>query len=135
MNILARLTNKILVLQKRKWENYLNATKTTQPLVDFKPSNRVIQDTLSLYAIKDEEIDEKITEAIKKWLVYAEYVVNEVDRMKKYDDTIPLIDYLRNCEKWSWRSIDQYLHYSEDYSRQKLGRYKKRYDNTDQKNV
>lgn len=125
MNELRRIDNNLRYYAEQKYKNYLSTQPGATHLVDFRPSNNTIVDSMSLYAIRDEELDRKIINEIKEYLINAKLLVNEVDRMKEYDDVIPLIDYLRNVEKWSWKAISNYLNYSEDTIKKKLYRYNK----------
>ena len=84
-----------------------------------------IFDAFTSYMIKDEEYDNEIYSLQEKLLADQTLLIKEIQRMKKYDDTIPLIVYLREEKKWNWREIDKFLNYSDDVSRIKYFRYKK----------
>ena len=80
-------------------------------------------DAFSSYMIKDEELDDKIYLLLEELASLQILFAKEMKRMRQYDD-LPLIVYLREEEKWSWKNIDKFFVVADDVSRVKYARYK-----------
>lgn len=124
-NIIQNLQNKLELYLRKKQINFDKTQPKSSKIKDIVVSNSNTNfDCFTTYMIKDEECDDKIYKLQQEILAYQTYLNKEIMRMKKNDD-LPLIVYLKEEEKMSWREIDKLLNHGEDYSRTKYKRYKK----------
>ena len=128
---LKEIRNKIIKLNNNI-ENYCGLKKIefekTQPKamifnklkVDVSHVN---YDLFIKYVIKSNKYDDKIIPLEKELLQYQTLFINEIERMKKYDE-IPLIEFLKYEVELTWGDIDKFLCYAEGTSKKKWDRYK-----------
>ena len=123
-NHITKLQNNLNFYMKKKQINFEKTQPTSIKLKDLVVDEGFKNwDPFMSYMIKDEECDKEIYSIQKELLAYQELLVDEIIRMKKSDD-IPLIVFLKEEEKMSWKQIDKYLNYGYDYSRTKYKRFK-----------
>ncbi len=123
-NHITKLQNNLNFYMKKKQINFEKTQPSSIKLKDLVVDGGFKNwDPFISYMIKDEECDKEIYSIQKELLAYQELLVDEIIRMKKSDD-IPLIVFLKEEEKMSWKQIDKYLNYGYDYSRTKYKRFK-----------
>ena len=85
--------------------------------------SHVNYDLFIKYVIKSNKYDDKIIPLEKELIQYQSLFINEVERMKKYDE-VPLIEFLKYEVGLTWGDIDKFLHSAEGTSKKKWDRYK-----------
>lgn len=85
--------------------------------------SHVNYDLFIKYVIKNNKYDDKIIPLEKELLQYQTLFINEIERMKKYDE-IPLIEFLKYETNITWNEIDDFLCYARGTSKKKWDRYK-----------
>lgn len=125
------IRNKIIQLSNNI-ENYCELKKIefekTQPkAMDFNKLKVDIShinfDLFIKYVAKNDKYDNKIILLEKELLQYQTLFLNEIGRMKKYDE-ITLIEFLKYEVELSWSEIDKFLYLAAGTSKKKWNRYK-----------
>lgn len=128
---LKEIRNKIIQLSNNI-ENYCELKKIelekTQPKAmkfdNIKVDTSHINfDLFIKYIIKSDKYDNKIIPLEKELLQYQSLFLEEIVRMKKYDE-IPLIEFLKYEVGLSWGEIDKFLYLADGTSKKKWNRYK-----------
>ena len=129
-NKIQQIDDELCYLKEKKKINF----EKTQPkspvyreVIEGKSDTFNISDKYSHFIIKDIEIDKQIIALEKEKIALDTFILNEVERLSKYDE-IGLMEYYRDKGK-SWRQIDMILHRADGYSRLKYFRAKKSNDN------
>ncbi|HAV90190.1 MAG TPA: hypothetical protein DCW44_02815 [Eubacterium sp.] len=85
--------------------------------------SHVNYDLFIKYVIKSNKYDDKIIPLEKELLQYQTLFINEIERMKRYDE-VPLIEFLKYEAGLSWNEIDNFLCSASGTSKKKWNRYK-----------
>lgn len=126
-NRINQIENELNYLKEKKIINF----EKTQPgspklkdIVEGKSNSKVINDKYIHFIIKDTDLDSEIIALEKEKNSLDRFILNEIERLKKYDETM-LIEYYRESGL-SWKQIDRLLFKANGYSRVKLYRAKKK---------
>ena len=124
-NRLNQIENELLYLTEKKIINF-EKTQPSSPklkdIVEGKSNSKVVSDKYTHYIIKDDDLDNEIIALEKEKNSLDRFILNEIERLKKYDE-IMLIEYYRE-QGLSWKQIDRLLYKASGYSRLKLYRAK-----------
>lgn len=85
--------------------------------------SHVNYDLFIKYIIKSNKYDDKIIPLERELLQYQTLFINEIERMKRYDE-VPLIEFLKYEVCLSWSEIDKFLYLADGTSKKKWNRYK-----------
>ena len=125
-NRIEQINNELQYLKEKKVINF-EKTQPSSPklkdIVEGKSDSKVINDKYTHFIIKDENLDIEILSLEKEKNSLDRFILNEIERLKKYDE-IMLIEYYRETGL-SWKQIDRLLFKADGYSRVKLYRAKK----------
>lgn len=126
-NRIEQINNELQYLKEKKLINF-EKTQPSSPklkeIVEGKSDSKVINDKYTHFIIKDENLDIEIMSLEKEKNSLDRFILNEIERLKKYDE-IMLIEYYRETGL-SWKQIDRLLFKGDGYSRLKLYRAKKK---------
>lgn len=124
-NRINQIENELLYLTEKKIINF-EKTQPSSPklkdIVEGKSNSKVVSDKYTHYIIKDDDLDNEIMALEKEKNSLDRFILNEIERLKKYDE-IMLIEYYRE-QGLSWKQIDRLLYKASGYSRLKLYRAK-----------
>lgn len=124
-NRINQIENELLYLTEKKIINF-EKTQPSSPklkdIVEGKSNSKVVSDKYTHYIIKDDDLDNEIIALEKEKNSLDRFILNEIERLKKYDE-IMLIEYYRE-QGLSWKQIDRLLYKASGYSRLKLYRAK-----------
>ena len=126
-NRMCEIDNELAYLKEKKVINF-EKTQPSSPklkdIVEGKSNSKVVSDKYTHFIIKDDDLDNEIIALEKEKNSLDRFILNEIERLKKYDE-IMLIVYYRE-EGLSWKQIDKLLYKSNGYARIKLYRAKKK---------
>ena len=126
-NRINQIENELLYLTEKKIINF-EKTQPSSPklkdIVEGKSNSKVVSDKYTHFIIKDDDLDNEILALEKEKNSLDRFILNEIERLKKYDE-IMLIEYYRE-QGLSWKQIDRLLYKASGYSRLKLYRAKKK---------
>lgn len=126
-NRIIKIENDLVYLKEKKIINF-EKTQPSSPklkdIVEGKTNSKVVNDKYTHFIIKDDDLDNEIMALEKEKNSLDRFILNEIERLKKYDE-IMLIKYYRD-EGLSWKQIDKLLYKSSGYSRIKLYRAEKK---------
>lgn len=125
-NRINQIDNELSYLKEKKIINF-EKTQPSSPklkdIVEGKTNSKVVNDKYTHFIIKDTDLDNEIIALEKEKNSLDKFILNEIERLKKYDE-IMLIEYYRE-QGLSWKQIDKLLYKASGYSRLKLYRAKK----------
>ena len=122
-NELLKKRNQLQLFLQKKEISFEKTQPKATSFSDVVVSGGIVLDKFTHYLFKSEEYDSKINSLLKEMNILEKFIINEMDRMSKYDE-IGLICYLREEEKLSWKDIDRLTNRAGDYSRVKYYRFK-----------
>lgn len=126
-NRINQIENELSYLTEKKIINF-EKTQPSSPklkdIVEGKTNSKVVNDKYTHFIIKDTDLDNEIMALEKEKNSLDRFILNEIERLKKYDE-IMLIEYYRE-QGFSWKQIDRLLFKANGYSRIKLYRAKKK---------
>lgn len=125
-NRINQIDNELAYLKEKKMINFEKTQPSTPKLKDIvegKSNSKVVNDKYTHFIIKDIDLDNEIIALEKEKNSLDRFILNEIERLKKYDE-IMLIQYYRESGL-SWKQIDRLLYKASGYSRLKLYRAKK----------
>ena len=126
-NRINQIENELSYLKEKKVINF-EKTQPSSPklkdIVEGKSNSKVVNDKYTHFIIKDDDLDNEIIALEKEKNSLDRFILNEIERLKKYDE-IMLIEYYRE-QGLSWKQIDKLLYKSNGYARIKLYRAKKK---------
>lgn len=126
-NRIIKIENDLVYLKEKKIINF-EKTQPSSPklkdIVEGKTNSKVVNDKYTHFIIKDDDLDNEIMALEKEKNSLDRFILNEIERLKKYDE-IMLIKYYRD-EGLSWKQIDKLLYKASGYSRLKLYRAEKK---------
>ena len=124
-NRINQIENELSYLKEKKVINF-EKTQPSSPklkdIVEGKSNSKVVNDKYTHFIIKNDDLDNEIIALEKEKNSLDRFILNEIERLKKYDE-IMLIKYYRD-EGLSWKQIDKLLYKASGYSRLKLYRAK-----------
>ena len=129
-NRIEQIDNELTYLKEKKIINF-EKTQPSSPalkdIVEGKSNSKVVNDKYTHFIIKDVDLDNEIIALEKEKNLLDRFILDEIERLKKYDE-IMLIEYYRETGL-SWKQIDKLLYKASGYSRVKLYRNKKKKQN------
>ena len=124
-NRINQIENELSYLKEKKVINF-EKTQPSSPklkdIVEGKSNSKVVNDKYTHFIIKNDDLDNEIIALEKEKNSLDRFILNEIERLKKYDE-IMLIEYYRE-QGLSWKQIDRLLYKASGYSRLKLYRAK-----------
>lgn len=128
-NRINQIENELSYLKEKKVINF-EKTQPSSPklkdIVEGRTNSKVVNDKYTHFIIKDDVLDNEIIALEKEKNSLDRYILNEIERLKMYDE-IMLIEYYRE-QGLSWKQIDKLLFKASGYSRLKLYRAKRKND-------
>lgn len=124
-NRIVEIDNELTYLKEKKIINF-EKTQPSSPklkdIVEGKTNSKVVNDKYTHFIINDIDLDNEIIALEKEKIALDRFILDEIERLKKYDE-IMLIEYYRE-QGLSWKQIDKLLYKASGYSRLKLYRAK-----------
>ena len=124
-NRIVEIDNELTYLKEKKIINF-EKTQPSSPklkdIVEGKTNSKVVNDKYTHFIINDVDLDNEIIALEKEKIALDRFILDEIERLKKYDE-IMLIEYYRE-QGLSWKQIDKLLYKASGYSRLKLYRAK-----------
>ena len=133
-NRISQIDNELEYLKEKKvikFEKTQPGSPKLKDIVEGKSNSKMVNDKYTHFVIKDTDIDNEIIALEKEKNSLDRFILNELERLVKYDE-IALMGYYREIGK-SWKDIDIILHRSKGYSRLKYFRAKKLITNDNKK--
>lgn len=126
-NRIVEIDNELTYLKEKKIINF-EKTQPSSPklkdIVEGKTNSKVVNDKYTHFIINDIDLDKEIIALEKEKIALDRFILDEIERLKKYDE-IMLIEYYRE-QGLSWKQIDKLLYKANGYARIKLYRAKKK---------